>query len=170
MNKKEKIKEKLWCEALLKGHTMQYKALGGSMSPFIKSGDVLSVKSTRRISIGDVILYKSGQCFAAHRVVGKRKIEKDLFFLTKGDALGSRDSLVSSSEVLGKVVTVKTRKGKIIKTDSFSGRIFKCGIAVISRFFLPRMLPILRKAKALALRKKSNFVNQADKERILHKA
>ena len=128
------------------------------MSPFIKSGDILRVKPTKKISVGDIILYKRGKCFTTHRVVGRRKIEKDYFFLTKGDALRSCDSLVSSSEVLGKVVTVKTSKGKIMETDSFSRRILNRGVAVITPFFLPRIiLPILRKAKVLAFKKKPNF-------------
>jgi len=157
MNRKEKLKEALWCEALLRGHTMQYKALGGSMSPFVRSGDILVVEPSKRISIGDVILYKRGECFAAHRVVGRRKMQKDLFFLTKGDALRSCDGLVSPSEVLGKVAAVKTRKGKFTKTDSFSRRILDWGIAILSPFFLPKILAILRKAKALAFNKKPNF-------------
>jgi len=167
MNRKEKIKEKLWCEALLRGHAMQYRALGGSMSPSIKSGDILSVKPDNRISIGDVILYKRGECFTAHRVVGKRKIEKDLFFLTKGDALRSCDGLVNPSEVLGKVVTVRTRKGKIMEMDSFLRRILNRSIAVVSPFFLARIMPTLRKAKAVVLKKKSNFFQkQVKKEKI----
>ena len=149
MNTKEKLKEKLWCEALSRGHIMQYKALGGSMSPFIKSGDILAVEPDKTISIGDVVLYKRDECFAAHRVVGRKKIQKDSFFLTKGDALRSCDRLVSPSEVLGKVVTVKTRKGKIMKMDSFSRRILDRGIATLSLFLFPKILPILRKAKAL---------------------
>ena len=153
MNRKEQIKEELWCEALSRGYTMQYKALGGSMCPFIKSGDILTAKPTRRISTGDVIVYKKAKSITAHRVVGRRKIKGDPFFLTKGDASRGCDGLVSPSEVLGKVIAVKTRTGKIIKTDSFCRRIFKWGIAVIFPFFLPRIVPILRKAKALAFKR-----------------
>ena len=137
MNKKERVKEKLWCEALSSGHTMQYKALGGSMSPFIRSGDVLSVKAIRRISIGDIILYRRGDCFTTHRVVGRRKIQKDLFFLTKGDASSGCDSLVSPLQVLGKVVAINRKEGKITETDSFPRRILGWGMAFISLFFLP---------------------------------
>lgn len=170
MNKKEKIKEKLWCEALSSGHTMRYKAIGGSMRPFIKRGDILSVEATNRISIGNVILYKRGEYFTAHRVVGRRRIQGDRFFLTKGDASASCDSLVDPSEVVGKVVAIKTRKRKIVKTDSFSRGIFDWGIAVISLFVLPRMLRILKKVKALVSKnKQSNLIKQADKENVLHR-
>ncbi len=160
MNTKEKLKEKLWCEALSRGHIMQYKALGGSMSPFIKSGDILVVESDKTISIGDVVLYERDECFAAHRVVGRKKMQKDSFFLTKGDALRSCDSLVSASEVLGKVVTVKTRKGKIVKMDSFVRRIFGLGIAILSLFLFPKILPILRKTKALAFNRSKSQKNE----------
>lgn len=160
MNRKEELKEQLWCEALLRGHIMQYKALGGSMSPFIKSGDILVVEPDKTICIGDVVLYKRDECFAAHRVVGRKKIQKDSFFLTKGDALRSYDSLVSPSEVLGKVVTVKTRKGKIVKMDSFVRRIFGLGIVILSLFLFPKILPMLRKTKALAFNRKKSQQNK----------
>lgn len=152
MNRKEEIKEELWCESLKNGYTMRYGALGGSMSPFIKGGSILTVKPRERISIGDVILYKSKKGLTAHRVIGKRNFNGKSFFVTKGDNLRYRDDAVSYSEILGKVVRVESEKKKI-ELDSLTRRVLNYAIAIASPLFLPMALSILRKIKAMAFKK-----------------
>ena len=146
MHKSEKIKAELWYEVLKKGHTMKYRALGGSMAPFIKNGSILSVKPNEKIVVGDIILHGSNENFVCHRVIGKRRTNGKCFFVTKGDNLSYRDPLVSPVELLGKVVKIETAEREI-KLDSFFRRLFNYGIAAISPFFLHRILSLLRKTK-----------------------
>ncbi len=152
MNRKEEVKEEIWCEALKSGHTMRYKALGGSMAPFIKDGSVLTVKPNKRIFIGDIILYKGGGGLIAHRVIRKRKVGGRAFLITKGDNLGYRDALVSSSEILGKVVVMESGERRI-QMDSIPGRTFNCFIAIASSLFLSRLLTLLRRSRKLVFKK-----------------
>ncbi len=150
MQKREKAKQELWCEALRNGHTMRYRALGASMSPFIKGGSILTVKPGENISIGDVILYRSGGGLTAHRVIGKRKSEGKSFFITKGDNLEYKDPLVDHLELLGRVVKVESGQ-KEIELDSFLRRLSNYIIAVTSPLLLPRVLYFLRRIRASVL-------------------
>ena len=143
MSKKEEVKEELWCEALKNGNTMRYRALGGSMSPFIKGGSILTVDPKRKISIGDVILCKNGDGLIAHRVIRKRK--KGLIFITKGDNIGCPDNPVGMSELFGKVVRVEGKRD--VDMNSLSSRLFNYAIAVASLLFLSKALFILRRIK-----------------------
>ena len=102
MNTKERVKQELWCEALENGNTMRYRALGWSMSPFIKEGSILTIRPGKRAFIGDVILYKRADSMIAHRVIGKRRLDGRAFLVVKGDNSNYRGDLVSSPEILGK--------------------------------------------------------------------
>jgi len=152
MSRKERTKEELWCEALKNGHTMLYKALGGSMGPTIKGGSILTVKPNEKIFVGDVILYRDDEGLTTHRVIRKRKIDGKPFLVTKGDSLGYRDALVDPSDVLGKVVEMESGERKI-RMDSPLRRVFGYFIAIVSPFFLPGALALLRKIRKLASRK-----------------
>jgi len=149
-NKKEieEIKEELWCTALRDGHTMQYRALGWSMWPFIRNGSILTVKPKERIAVGDVILYKSRGSLIAHRVIGKRKVNGRSVFVTKGDNLSGKDIPVDASELLGKVVIVESEK-KRIQMDCLLRKFLNYAIAVASPLFLSRMLFLLKKIRAM---------------------
>ena len=152
MNRKERVKEEIWCQALKNGHTMRYKALGGSMAPFIKGGSVLTVKPNERIFIGDVILHRSENGLTAHRVIRRQKAGGKSLLVTKGDNLKHKDALVYPSEVLGKVVGVESGE-RNIQMDSIPRRTFNYFIAIASPIFLSRGLTILRKIRNLAFRK-----------------
>ncbi len=145
----EEIKEELWCMALRDGHTMQYKALGWSMWPFIRNGSILTVKPKERIAIGDVILYKSRGALIAHRVIGRQRVNGRSVFVTKGDNLSGKDAPVDASELLGKVVIVESEK-KRIQMDRLLRKFLNYAIAVASPLFLSRMLSFLRKIRAMA--------------------
>jgi signal peptidase I len=145
MNEKEEIKEELWCEALNNGNIMRYKALGRSMSPFIKNGSILTVDPKRKISIGDVILWRKDGGMIAHRVIRKRKSGKGFIFVTKGDNLIFPDEPVYMFELLGKVVRVEGEGD--VDMNSLSSRLFNYAIAVASMLFLSKALSILRRIK-----------------------
>ena len=128
MRKKEQIKEELWCQALVNGHTMRYRALGGSMSPFIKNGSILTIKPGGRAFIGDVILYRSGNGMIAHRVIRRKDFDEGTFLVTKGDNLRHPDALVTPSDILGKVVRMESNGKEIqLQKDSFYPWLYSIG-------------------------------------------
>ena len=66
-------------------------------------------------SKNDIITYKSGKDFITHRVI--EKTEDNL--ITKGDANTSKDSPITSNDVVGKVVYIFNNVGtwiKVLKT------------------------------------------------------
>lgn len=143
-NNKEKVKEELWCEALKSGHTMKYRALGHSMSPFIKSGSILTVKPDKRMDIGDVILSKSCDSLFAHRIIAKKYVNGEAVFVTKGDNLSDRDPEVNYQNILGKVIEIEY-DGKTVCMPSSQRRMANYLIAVMSGPPLSLVLFVLRK-------------------------
>jgi len=82
--------------------SIRFRARGGSMSPFIRAGDVLTVDPVRpeEIGRGDVVLYRSaGGRALAHRVLGRRGHH----YLIRGDGSAGKCEIVSCHEILGKV-------------------------------------------------------------------
>jgi len=144
IDNKEKVKEELWCEALKSGHTMKYKALGHSMSPFIKSGSILTIRPEKKIYRGDVILCKSGDSLFAHRVIAKNYLNGESIFITKGDNLSNRDPEINPQSVLGKVIEVEY-DGIMVCMSSLQRRITNYIIAIMSGSLLSFVLFILRK-------------------------
>jgi signal peptidase I len=145
MNDKKTVEEELLCEALKKGYTMRYRALGGSMNPFIRSGSILTVKPYEGISVGDVILYKNSDGLIAHRVIKKKKVNGRNFFITKGDNLRYIDGVVYDTNILGKVIELE--KDKRVKMNSLFRRLVNYFIAISSPFILPGLFSFLRKTK-----------------------
>ena len=101
----------LVAQLLDEGHPVRFTARGGSMRPFIRDGDVVTVrcydgKSPRR---GDVAAYLTEQKqVRLHRVVGGGA---RCGWLVRGDAHWCAAERVRSGEVLGRVHTV-VRDGK----------------------------------------------------------
>ena len=144
IDNKENIKEELWCEALKSGHIMKYRALGHSMSPFIKSGSILTIKPDKKIDMGDVILCKSGDSLFAHRVIAKNSLNGESIFITKGDNLSDRDPEVNSQSVLGKVIEIEY-EGITACMSLLQRRITNYLIATMSGPLLSFVLFALRK-------------------------
>lgn len=101
--------------ATVGGNAISFNAPGGSMHPFIHSGDkiVISPIDARSIRTGDVLTFvhnPRGRVMA-HRVI---KIETDKF-LCKGDnSAYQADGLIGFDDVLGRVERV-LRDGKAIR-------------------------------------------------------
>jgi signal peptidase len=84
----------------------------GSMSPSIRVGDAVLVKSLgeeqrRTLRVGEVVTFRvldRPDMHITHRIVGKRVTVEDTYYRTKGDANPSNDSLeVASNQVFGVV-------------------------------------------------------------------
>ena len=91
-------------EVLRRFGELRLQVTGASMLPSVWPGDVLTIRSARlpEISRGDLVLFFRGRRFFVHRVL---KVSADRL-LTRGDSVVSPDPLVSSDELLGRVVSI----------------------------------------------------------------
>ena len=127
-----------------RGRTWRFRALGKSMTPFIRDGDDITlapVSAEKDIGLGDVVAYihrtPDGRQLVVHRVVGRR----DSTYLIKADyALGHDPSSVRSGDIIGRVVRIERGEKRI----EFGLGPERFVIAVLSRAGL--LLPVLRHA------------------------
>lgn len=95
-----------------RGLSLRTKVTGRSMSPFLRGGEVLTIRRVPVSSLrrGDLILYKNLHgCPVVHRLVKRKRVDEGKsMFLTKGDALFSLDEPLADSEILGKVCRIET--------------------------------------------------------------
>jgi signal peptidase I len=92
---------------------------GRSMLPLIKNGDhVLVVHGCADVRCGDVVVFRYEDKLIAHRVL---QIYKDIAghhtFITKGDNAPRCDPPLSSSEIVGRVLSIR-RGGKEMSLDT----------------------------------------------------
>jgi signal peptidase I len=99
------------------------RVLGGSMTPWIRSGDLLFIKrfDFERVSTGDVILFEREDRFFVHRIIGRAHTARKgvAQFVTKGDALDGVDAPVSAAEFLGRATRIH-RGHRHIDLESFT--------------------------------------------------
>lgn len=93
------------------------KAIGDSMWPFIREGDMVVLKKCNigDLSIGDIVVYtnKNSDTLVSHRVV--KKIKEGVF--SKGDGWLSRCDIVNKDNLIGRLIRI-IRKDKILDLDS----------------------------------------------------
>ncbi len=137
-------------EVLSRGRALKFRAKGGSMSPFIRNGDVVQLVPVKgKINLGDIILYRSSYGNTiVHRVVQRRRE----IVITKGDSSPSPDQPVLSKQVLGRVVAVE-KNGWRIRLDSPMGRLLNILLATISPFSFLIYPPLKLVKRTVRLRK-----------------
>ena len=102
---------------------LRVRVTGRSMSPFLKGGEVLTIRQEPSLSLkkGDLILFRNTfDLPVLHRIIQKRKSNDGTFcFLTKGDALICFDGEIHEDSVLGKVCGIEkpTPSGKTKQID-----------------------------------------------------
>jgi hypothetical protein len=111
------------------GVSFRFRATGQSMSPFIRSGDVLTIAplSGRPPRIGEVVAFVhpvTGK-LAVHRVVRAR----DAARLLRGDATLEADGWVRPEDILGRVTAIE-RNGRHVR---FGLGMERVGIAWLRR-------------------------------------
>ncbi len=84
--------------------------ISGSMSPTIEVDDMVIIHREDVYSRGDIITYKDGKSLVTHRI---HEIMED-GYITKGDANNTTDGTVSPDSVVGRVVLVIPKVGKLI--------------------------------------------------------
>lgn len=95
-------------ELLRAGHRLRFRADGGSMQPFLRAGDVLTVHPLGATPVrrGDVILYRlPGAGVVAHRVVGRPAADGERLIPMRGDASCRPPDLIRAGDILGRVVS-----------------------------------------------------------------
>lgn len=109
-------------EQLALGKTVCFTVSGTSMMPLLinnRDQVELIAANKKELKRGDIILFQpfTGK-YVLHRIT---KIRPD-GYITTGDGNLHRDGFVSSSSVIGKVVTIH-RKGKKINCNAFQWRV-----------------------------------------------
>ncbi len=103
----------LFEDVLRRGSFLRLKVYGGSMEPFLRGGEVLTVRKVpyHFLKRGDLILFRNSHGNAViHRIIRKRKCG---MVQTKGDAAISLDKPVREDEVLGKVCGIERASSHI---------------------------------------------------------
>ncbi len=113
----------LFINLLREGHVIRSLAVGASMSPSIKKGELLMVKpmALEKAEIGEIVAFRRDESLSVlttHRVIQRGKEHGCRYIITKGDRNPYRDlPLVSSQAVLGKVVGIE-RTGQVISLET----------------------------------------------------
>jgi signal peptidase I len=98
----------LMTAVLDKSAPFRFQAAGFSMTPFIRSGDVITIAPTSApIRFGDVVAFEnlSSGKLVVHRVV---RVSSDSYII-KGDNSPESDEVVPVSRILGRVVGIGDR-------------------------------------------------------------
>jgi hypothetical protein len=109
----------LYRQVLAKSGRLRFRALGGSMFPGVRSGDILTVEpaSGDELHPGDLLFFSHDGGLLAHRLLRKELTADGLELTTRGDFVPSAEAPVPLSHVLGKVVSIH-RGGRTIRLDS----------------------------------------------------
>ena len=97
----------LVAELLARGASARFVARGGSMSPWIRDGDVVTVEPLEA-GLGDVAAFRlpgGGRRLRVHRLV--RRVAPG--WLAQGDRQGRADGVIPDSEILGVVRRIERR-------------------------------------------------------------
>ena len=125
-----------------KGKPFRFEATGGSMSPFVREGDAITVSPLPDIPprLGDVVafIHLESEKLVVHRVVG----ERDGSYLIKGDSASNCTDVIPRANILGRVSRAE-RNGKRVYLGLGPERHM---IAFLSRRELlwPLLLPVWR--------------------------
>jgi hypothetical protein len=116
-------KIELWLQGLKQGRAMRLRALGGSMTPWLRSGDIVTIVPGNSARLGEVVLTHGPSGLLLHRLVLKsaRRV------VTKGDRLPCLDPPVSPYDILGRAVA-RQRHDQVRSLVSFAARF--CGLGL----------------------------------------
>jgi len=113
----------LFINLLREGYAIRCSAVGLSMSPFLKKGDLLMVQpiALEEAEIGEIVAFRrdeSQSVLTTHRVIQKGKDRGRRYIITKGDRCRFRDLPIKCpSHVYGKVVSME-KNGRLISLET----------------------------------------------------
>lgn len=110
-------------EQLHNGNQVSLRISGRSMLPLIREGSSVSVKTCdpESLSMGDIVTFERDGLSVTHRVLWVMRRDNGTTVLTKGDNELIMDRVVSTGQILGRVVAVK-RGNQILKLNNPSWR------------------------------------------------
>ena len=88
------------------GYTV-FEVSTGSMAKTLNIYDVILIKITKDVEVGDIITFKQEGEIITHRIMEKNDEE----IITKGDANNTEDKAISKDAVIGKVISVYPHLG-----------------------------------------------------------
>ena len=138
-------------ELLRSGNGIRFQARGASMSPAIRDGEIVHVKSVAPAELrkGEIVLVKGEMGFRLHRLV-VADAEQDVF-ITRGDCGQQNDPAVSREEIVGVAVAKEVRVGRRMvraKLNGLGGRLL-CGVARGQRALTKRLSGVLASSNRL---------------------
>src|ERR1039458_8669978 len=146
-----KLFEVITRELLGSGNGIRFQARGASMSPAIRDGEVVHVKSVAPAELrkGEIVLVKGEMGFRLHRLV-VADAERDVF-ITRGDCGQQDDPAVSREEIVGLAVAKEVRVGRRMvraKLNGLRGRLL-CGAARGQSVLMKRLSGVLASSNRL---------------------
>lgn len=122
-------------EILDKDGELVFTNVGYSMYPLIRQReDILKIVKTDNFKKGDIVLYKSHvDHYVLHRIL---KIKKDKIILA-GDYNYFKDKPITKGSILGKLVSIKKKDGKVIdlSKDKKARKFFYTNFFHVKAFF-----------------------------------
>jgi signal peptidase I len=106
---------------LAEGKIIRVRVNGYSMYPAIKPGSVVLIEpfnEEMNPMPGEIIAWKRESGFVVHRLVSIIKNDDGIMFKTRGDSCSFEDQPVSGEQVAGRVTSVETSSGKILKSGN----------------------------------------------------
>jgi ATP-binding cassette, subfamily B, bacterial len=100
-------------ELLNSDRQVRLRVGGYSMYPFLRNGDIITISkcSLDELKKGDIIVFKSGNRWIAHRLLIIKSSENKNSLVSKGDTCRRKDPVISEENFIGKVISY-SRKGK----------------------------------------------------------
>lgn len=106
-----------------KDHSLRFRAKGTSMSPFIRDRDVITVTpvTTNTLRAGQIIafVFQPEGKLCVHRIICRNQDG----FITRGDNLAWPDSVISETQVLGRVIRVERNDRTVSAGTGMGGMI-----------------------------------------------
>jgi signal peptidase I len=140
----------------------------GSMTPAIKKGDLVVVKSVPDYNVGDVITYinpANKQQTITHRIIDKKVSTMNTRFTTKGDANTAADNPINTSAVVGKVEHKVPLLG-------YAADFVRRPLGLVLIIYLPALIIMAGEVKRLAAyyRKQQPYILPGHPSQLLHHA
>ncbi|MBN1660647.1 MAG: S24/S26 family peptidase [Anaerolineae bacterium] len=104
------------------GVSLRFQVRGESMWPFIRDGDIVEVvpASAAQLSVGDVVLCRSGTRLLVHRVIRCTHDESQVLrFVTRGDSLRYAEPPHDESLLVGRVAALQRGRRRIALDQGF---------------------------------------------------
>lgn len=96
---------------------------GHSMRPLLRPGDEALIRhGPAGVGRGDIVAFRLGEAFAAHRVIAVRRREGGTFLLTGGDNNTGFDPEIPLDQLIGRVIAIR-RGRQIMRLDTFAWRV-----------------------------------------------